>query len=92
MNTKSAGGKERQRAPRIGRLTTVMEIAAELGRIYRDARYEKIDSSLANRLANILTAMRACMEASEFERHIAEIEAAVLKASRKVTPAARDIL
>jgi len=29
----------RKRAVRIGRLTTVMEVAAEIGRIYRDARH-----------------------------------------------------
>lgn len=68
---------ERQRAVRIGRLGTVMEVAAELGRIYRDCRHEKLDSVTGNRLANILSAMRACLEASEFERRIAEIEQAV---------------
>ena len=54
--------KERLRSVKIGKLTTVMEVAAELGRIYRDARCERIDSSLANRLANILSAMRQCLE------------------------------
>jgi hypothetical protein len=83
-------GTPRKRAIKIGRLTTVMEVAAELGRVYRDARHEKIDSALANRLADILSAMRACMEASEFERRIAEIEAAVLKASGRAAP--RDIM
>lgn len=72
--------KERLRSVKIGKLTTVMEVAAELGRIYRDARCERIDSSLANRLANILSAMRQCLETAEFERRIAEIETAVAKA------------
>jgi hypothetical protein len=78
--------KVRQRAVRIGRLTTVMEVAAELGRVYRDVRHEKIDSAYGNRMANILTAMRACMEASEFERRIAEIELAVSKSMSRFTP------
>ena len=47
--------KERLRSVKIGKLTTVMEVAAEIGRVYRDARCERIDSSLANRLANILS-------------------------------------
>jgi hypothetical protein len=70
---------ERKRAVRIGRLTTVMEVAAEIGRVYRDARHEKIDAALGNRLASILSAMRQCLETAEFERRIAQIEAAVAK-------------
>ncbi len=73
--------KIRQRAVKIGKLTTVMEVATELGRIYRDARCERIDASFANRLANILSAMRQCLETAEFERRIAEIEAAVSRGS-----------
>lgn len=69
----------RKKAVRIGRLTTVMEVAAEIGRVYRDARHEKIDASLGNRLASILSAMRQCLETAEFERRIAQIEAAVAK-------------
>ena len=73
--------KERKRAPRIGKLTTVMDVAAEIGRVYRDARHNKIDAVLGNRLANILSAMRQCLETAEFERRIAEIEAAVGRGS-----------
>jgi hypothetical protein len=67
----------RKRAIRIGRLTTVLEVAAELGKIYRDARHQKIDAAFASRLANILAVMRQCLETAEFERRITEIEAAV---------------
>jgi hypothetical protein len=70
-----------RRNVRIGRLTTVMEVAAELGRIYRDARHKKIDAALASRLANILAIMRQCLETAEFEKRIAEIEAQFGKAS-----------
>jgi hypothetical protein len=62
--------KERLRSVKIGKLTTVKEVA-ELGRIYRDARCERIDSGVANRLANILSAMWQCLETAEFERRIA---------------------
>jgi hypothetical protein len=71
--------RKKQRGPKIGRLTTVMEVAAELGKIYRDARHEKIEAGFANRLANILSALRQCLETAEFERRIAEIEAMVGK-------------
>jgi alanyl-tRNA synthetase len=85
-------GEPRQRAVRIGKLQTVMQVAAELGRVYRDMRHEKIDSAYGNRMASVLTAMRQCFEASEFERRIAEIEAAVLKASGRGAPESRDIM
>jgi hypothetical protein len=56
-----------------------MEVAAELGRVYRDARHKKIDAAFASRLSGILLAMRQCLETPEFERRIAEIEVAVGK-------------
>ena len=68
-----------RRAVRIDRLTTIMEVAAELGRVYRDARHKKIDAAFASRLSGILLAMRQCLETAEFERRIAEIEVAVGK-------------
>jgi len=66
-----------KRNVRIGKLTTVLEVAAELGRVYRDARHEKIDSAFASRLANILAVMRQCLETAEFEKRIVDIERAV---------------
>jgi hypothetical protein len=70
-----------KRNVRIGRLTTVLEVAAELGRVYRAARHEKIDAAFASRLANILAVMRQCLETAEFEKRIAEIEAQFGKTS-----------
>jgi hypothetical protein len=69
-----------RRAVRIGRLTTVLEVAAELGKVYRDARHKRIDAAFASRLSGILLAMRACLETAEFERRIEELEAAFGKA------------
>ena len=62
---------------RIGRLTTVGQVAAELGRLYRQARRGDVAVADASRLATILAAMRQCLEASELERRIAEMEAAL---------------
>ena len=62
---------------RIGRLTTVGQVAAELGRLYRHARRGEIPVADASQLATILAAMRQCLEASELERRIAEMEAAL---------------
>ena len=68
---------ERQRRIRIGRLTTVGQVAAELGRLYRHARWGEIPVADASRLATVLAAMRQCLESSELESRIAEMEAAL---------------
>jgi hypothetical protein len=68
---------ERTRKIRIGRLTTVAQVAAELGRLYRHARWGEIPVADASRLATILGAVRRCLEASDLERRIAEMEAAI---------------
>ena len=66
---------------RIGRLTTVGQVAAELGRLYRQARRGDVPVTDASRLATILAAMRQCLEASELERRIAAMEAALAPAN-----------
>ena len=69
-----------KRKVRIGRLTTVGEVAAELGRLYRQARRGDVPVTDASRLATILAVMRQCLEASELDRRIAEMEAALAPA------------
>ena len=68
---------EKKRRMRIGRLTTIGQVAAELGRLYRHARWGEIPVADASRLAAILSAMRQCLEASELERRISAMEAAI---------------
>jgi hypothetical protein len=68
---------ERKRRIRIGRLTTVGQVAAELGRLYRQARRGDVAVADASRLATILASMRQCLEASELERRIEQMEAAL---------------
>jgi hypothetical protein len=63
-----------KRKVRIGRLTTVGQVAGELGRLYRQARRGDVAVADASRLATILAAMRQCLEASELERRITEME------------------
>jgi hypothetical protein len=67
----------KRRKVRIGRLTTVGQVAAELGRLYRQARRGDVPVADASRLATILAAMRQCLEASELERRITEMEVAL---------------
>ena len=66
-----------KRKVRIGPLTTVGQVAGELGRLYRQARRGDVAVADASQLATILAAMRQCLEASELERRIGEMEAAV---------------
>jgi hypothetical protein len=70
-----------KRKVRIGPLTTVGQVAGELGRLYRQARRGDVAVSDASRLATILAAMRTCLEASELERRIADMEAALAPAN-----------
>jgi cell division protein ZapA (FtsZ GTPase activity inhibitor) len=69
-----------KRKVRIGPLTTVGQVAGELGRLYRQAR-RGLPVADASRLATILAAMRTCLEASELERRIADMEAALAPAN-----------
>ena len=65
---------------RVGPLSTVRQIAHELSRLYKQARRKAgpdIGSAEAFRLASILSVMAKCLEQSEFERRIAEMEAAI---------------
>ena len=72
---------------RIGPLTTMGEVAAELGRLYRQARRGDVAVGDASRLATILAVMRQCLESSELERRIGEMEEALNPASDgKVVP------
>ena len=65
---------------RVEPLSTVRQIAHELSRLYKQARRKAgpdIGSAEAYRLASILSVMAKCLETSEFERRIAEMEAAI---------------
>jgi len=74
---------ERTRRIRIGRLTSVGQVAAELARLYRYARWGEIPVADASRLATILAVMRQCLEASELEARIAQMEAALVPSAQK---------
>jgi hypothetical protein len=69
----NAKGRPRQRAIRIGRLNTPLAVAAELGRVYRQARREELDPAFASRLASILSPLRQCLETAEIEERLKAI-------------------
>jgi hypothetical protein len=79
---------ERIRGVRIGKLTSVARIGAEIGRIYRHMRREELNTADGKRMAEVLLGMKACLETSEIERKIAELEALILaqQQANVVTP------
>jgi len=86
--TKNKGGRPAGGAfvPRIGRLTTVMEVAAELGRLYKHARKKELDVSEGAKLANILKVLKECLEASQLEQRLVAMESALASAGANVVP------
>jgi hypothetical protein len=69
---------ERKRRVQIGKLTSVGRVAIEIGRLYRHARRGEIDTIEAYRLASVLGVMAKCLETTEFESRISEMEAAIV--------------
>ena len=56
------------------RLSTVDDVRAELGRVYRAARAEQLDVADASRLANILQILVRVIEGSTLEARITAVE------------------
>jgi hypothetical protein len=63
------------RKVRVGQLRTLGGLSAELARLYRQARRGEIAAADASRLASILAVARQCIEASDLERRLNELEA-----------------
>jgi hypothetical protein len=77
--------KQKQPKKRIGPLDTMGRVVAELGRLYREARQsDGVSVADASRLATILGIMRQCLEASDIERRLTEMEAALAEPSNVV--------
>src|SRR5262249_44001520 len=64
----------RKRAIRIGSLATLGRVASELARMYREARRQEISASDASKLASVLAVLRQCLEASDLEKRMADLE------------------
>lgn len=69
--------KKRKRAVQIGRLDSIGGVMTELTRLYKTARRAEVDSLVASRLASILGELRRCLETSDLEKRLAELEAAL---------------
>lgn len=64
-----------KRKPRIGKLNSIGDCRAELGRVYRCARRGELDSLDGLRLARILFMLINAIEGDEFESRIFALEA-----------------
>jgi hypothetical protein len=62
---------------RIGRLTSVGRVGIEIARLYRHARRGEIETIEAYRLASVLSVLKSCLEASEIEQRLEELETAL---------------
>jgi len=59
---------------RVGRLNSIGNVRHELGRVYRAARREELDSLDASRLAAILKIIADCIRAHDFEERLEALE------------------
>ena len=60
---------------RVGPLTTIGELAAELAKLYRRATRGDVPVADASKLATILAIARQCLESSSVEQRMADLEA-----------------
>jgi hypothetical protein len=63
--------------PKVGPLTTISRVRAELARVYRDARQGTIETSDATRLAFILVSLGRLIEQSDLEARMNAVERAL---------------
>jgi hypothetical protein len=63
-----------KRRCRVGRINTVGSISAEMGRIYRLARWGELDPNIAKTYVTILSAIRDGLVNSEIERRMTSLE------------------
>jgi hypothetical protein len=66
---------KRKRGPRIPKLTSVARCGAEIGKLYRLMRNEKLSTADGKRMCDCLLALKACLESATLEQRVANLEA-----------------
>jgi hypothetical protein len=66
-----------ERRRRVGKLTNATMVSIEIARIYRQCRRGEMDTTEGYRYANILAILQKCLEQSNLEQRIQELEAAL---------------
>jgi hypothetical protein len=60
--------------PRVGRLKTLEDVRAEMGKVYRAARRGELDVSTAGKLGYLLSQLAALVKDTDIEKRIAALE------------------
>lgn len=82
-----AGATPPARSGRRVPLNSLDAVAAELARVYRDARSGAITTQDATRYAYMLATLGKALEAAQFEQRITELEAIAHEQSRTIDQA-----
>ena len=67
-------------------LTSLQNIGIELARLYRRAKRGEITTSDGYKLAQILVALKQCLETAALEQRLADLEAAVAHGDEHFRP------
>jgi hypothetical protein len=78
-----------ERRRRVGKLTNATMVSIEIARIYRQCRRGEMDTTEGYRYANILSLLAKCLEQSNIEQRMAELEAALAAQSEQPQPLRR---
>jgi hypothetical protein len=62
---------------RTGHFTSVGRVGTEVGRIYRLAMKGEMDTIECLRMAQVLNILKGCLETTEIEKKLEELEAAI---------------
>jgi hypothetical protein len=74
---------KRKRRPKICRLTSVARCGVEIGKLYRLMRCGELATVDGMRMAQTLLALKACLETTELERRLSELEMALAVRERQ---------
>lgn len=77
--------KQRLRGPKIARLTSVARCGIEIGKLYRLMRRGELDTIEGVRMTQVLLGVKACLEYSNIEQRILELETALATQSEQPT-------
>lgn len=77
MRSNGATMKTSVKFGRTPKLNTVQNVGIEISRIYRLTKRGEIPTPDGYRMVQMLAVLKQCLETSEIERKIAELEAAI---------------
>jgi hypothetical protein len=75
-----------KRGPTIGRLDSVGRCAIEAARLYRHARRKELETIEAHRLASVLQVVAKCLEQSQIEERLENLEKLLIAREQPFRP------